>query len=619
MEEKNNINLFAYGTLLSDFNLRIITSKEFSRKEAILLNYRKITPKDSYPFIVPKRGKVTTGALLFDVDPESLKAIDKYENVGTYYHRRKVKVQSDGELVDAEVYIGIVKNIKKVMGDGTDITDRIEDQLEVKINNLIKESKASEADNLFEENLSLRIKKELLGSAVETIIKAHYEWLNLPTFMIEKALHADNLPKLERIRGNAEVIPYSDNYIDFAVRHIVFNQVEEKIRHDFRGSVKVASEYYMHSISMMLALKFLNGQKSVLKNMMKDMGADHYEMSLGYIDYARKGILIADAIYDEHELRELITWVKEFRAGGKTPLGAELEFSNIGKNAITASPGQDPHYDSFYYFDDFDLSRRLWKLGGHVDSHRYVTSSQDRQRGFLEYAFGRYMILGDLSKPVTHDPWILAHLISEGIEFACVSPHSLQISIQINAPSDCLEPSKESHLICLLLLGGDIGYDEHGRLREKRIFYNEVVDNFGNINFSHEKVHNYSEDDGTKNSHTVIEYGFPRLRADNDYEPLIAALKGYQIEANPRPLNPVSEERGLLSISMDEKEDLINWAHSPWALSKDDINGFLSIVEKGLMTEDNGRPAHSKEYIACILQKIHDLMVTKNEFIKSSK
>jgi len=614
--EIKQTNLFVYGTLMSDFNLKVITGKSFARKDAVLADFRKVTPKDSFPFVVPYRGTTTQGNVLFDIDPLTMEVLDKYEALGELYTRQSVKVLCEGAEVDAEVYVGIAKNIKKIVSTGLDVVDRIEDQVESKIDDYIKKSTLAPGVTPLDSGMSVRIKKELLGSAVEQVVKAHFEWANIPWYLIEKTLNQEGLPSLTGVKHDAEALRYADNYISFAVRHIIFNQIEEKVRHDFRGSVKVTDEYFMHSISMMIALKYLNERREAVAEKMRIREAHRFEGSLDYLDYARKAIMIADTIYDRDGIAKLIAWVKRNRSLGSRPLGAELEFSNSGRNAIDAAPGDDPAFDNFYYFDDFDLMRRLWKLGGHVDAHRFITPARARRRGFLEYAFGRYMILGDVSKPVTADPWILANLIREGVEFTGVKPHSLHVSIQLDAPSDCSVRNDAGHLKCLLMLGGDLSADEAGRVREKRIHCHEVVDDFGNMNFSHEKMHFYTEDHDVKNAHIVVEYGFSRLEEGKDYEPLIVALKGFQIGANPRPLNPESEDTGMIEVPIEEKDELIAWAAEPRPVDAATVDSFISVVEKGLLTEKCGRPAHKEEYIARMLLRIRALVVEKNEFLK---
>jgi hypothetical protein len=111
-------------------------------------------------------------------------------------------------------------------------------------------------------------------------------------------------------------------------------------------------------------------------------------------------------------------------------------------------PGEDPLYDGFYYFHDFDLLRRGWKLGCTWTTTR-GRISRERSRGFLEYALGRAGYTRMWSKPVTDDPWLLARFIREAARFCGIAPHSLHVSLDI-PPSAAYGPVEDaSDLLCL--------------------------------------------------------------------------------------------------------------------------------------------------------------------------
>ena len=155
-----------------------------------------------------------------------------------------------------------------------------------------------------------------------------------------------------------------------------------------------------------------------------------------------------------------------------------------------------------------------------------------------------------------------------------------------------------------------------GRLREKRIFNREILDPFGLVNFSRENVHSYGQINGQRLSNTVIEYQFPRLVANRNYQPLILALKGHLIAARPRPL--VSHPERLPAVEtehFEEKEVLIDWAKNPQPLSSPSIRSFMEVVEKGLMTEQRGKPAHKPSYIMDNLQAIESILYEKNRLL----
>lgn len=606
------MNLFVYGTLISEHNQKIVTGKVFPRDRAILKNYRKVMSAECFPFIIPYRGTEVEGYILYSIDENSLNRMDRYEAEGDLYKRKSVEVYVDGKTtpVFCEVYVGNVRSIREHFMPGTDIDDRIEKYVESEIDEIILQDSLKQQDYL-QALQNKRIIKELFGSTVEEIVKAHVSRFNLPLSFLAKNLYSSGLPTLKNIRNNPEIAPYADNYISFAVKHIIFNQLEDHVRADFTGEVKVAHKFYEHTISVLLALEHMNRQAAKVEYLMNEYGLNIFHADWEYIDYAEKAIKIADSIYNKMELASRVEVIKKNRNCGIIPLGAEVEFSTIGRHTVEKGKPLDPEYNCFHYFHDFDLTRRLWKLGGHLDDHCFPDPTKPRSYGFLEYAFGRFRIYGDLSKPVTVDPWVLNRLINEATKFSGVRPHSLHISIQAGNSIQFEKKNKIEHLICLLLLGGDLGYDLQGKLREKRIYHGEIIDKAGLLRFNLENIH-YSDEDKLNRS-TVIEYQFPRLYSEFNYQPLILALKGYQIAKNPRPLCPAEN---LNAIGYYEMEHLREWAASPYPVSEKEIHKFLSIVEDGLMGENEGRPAHKLTYIRKNLALINIQIKAKNKFVQ---
>ena len=98
--------LFVYGTLLDDAQVEAVTGRRFPRRVARLDGWERIVPVGGYPYIVARPGGGVDGALLEGVDPESLRALDRYEDEGRLYVRRAVSVVVDGERVACETYVG---------------------------------------------------------------------------------------------------------------------------------------------------------------------------------------------------------------------------------------------------------------------------------------------------------------------------------------------------------------------------------------------------------------------------------------------------------------------------------------------------------------------------------
>ena len=611
------MDLFVYGSLISEHNQKIITGNKFERKKAVLKNFRKVTSKACFPFILPYKNSMVEGYVLFGIDDESMIKIDNYEAEGDLYWRRTVKVtliDDEGEPdIACEVYIGNVKSIKKYFLPGTDVDDRIEKYIGTKVDELMLENipdkEIQETHYSLEE--TQRIKKELLGADFEDLVHTHLENQSLPLEYLSKRLAKKNLPSLNHIRSNPDIMLYANNYISFAVKHMIFNQVEEHIRQDFQGKVKVQEEFYMHTISVMIALEFMNNNQSKIKSMMDHYSVNAFNDNWEYVDYTDKAIKIVDMLYDMDEIADYIENVKKNRHEGAIPLGAEVEFSSVGRYAVKHVKTIDPLYNNFHYFHDFDFTGRMWKLGGHIDDHKFPDPLMSRSFGFLEYAFGRSKIYHDISKPATLDPWVLNRLINEATKFSGIRPHSLHISIQPPKKIQFTEQNNIDHLICFLLLGGDLGIDSQSKLREKRIYNKEIIDENDHVRFSLENIHFHDMEKIHKT--TVIEYQFSRLYAHYNYQPLIMALKGYQIAKNPRPLCPAEDFTKLAVYEMDQ---LKKWATKPTPLSDKIIYEFATIVEDGLMNENNGSPVHKITYIKNNLADITNKLKAKNKFLR---
>ncbi len=97
-------NVFTYGTLQLASVMQAVTGKSFSSRPAILSEYQRYLIKNRiYPAIVPDKQASTKGTLYFNVDTESLVALDEFEDV--LYDRKLVSVQCDGDVIKAFAYV----------------------------------------------------------------------------------------------------------------------------------------------------------------------------------------------------------------------------------------------------------------------------------------------------------------------------------------------------------------------------------------------------------------------------------------------------------------------------------------------------------------------------------
>lgn len=603
-----NIDLFVYGTLMNDQYVQLLLNRKVESVPARLNHYMRMNPSWSFPFVVKHHGAVTNGRILRDISVEELKILDEFEDEGNMYYRRSCVVRKGHLRQRCKTYVGNISVINKNITAEMQFEDRFSLYVEKKIDGILGNVPTNRP------GLDRRVLHELMGSAVDSIIQSHFDGNYICGYIMINALEEAAPPRLAETLKNKDLLPYAGNYMRLACQHIVFNQFVDKIRHEHPEALRVSQQYFQHGIAILLAFVHYNQRKDSISRHFKRLKLDKIVEGRGYRDYAKHAIDIADSEYDPHEMEQLIELIDSNWYSTPTPLGAELEFSNLGAQAVYAKPNEDPVYDGFEWFWDFDMFHRAWRLGGHVDSHRQISLGQKRHRGFMEYAFGRYQILGDLSRPLFDCPWAMSLLINEAVKFLNVAPHSLHISMELGGQHKHITNKKHKNedLICLLLLGGDFQRSKNHKLREWRVYNNELDTNFQNsLNFSDRKYHFTKFNQSIDEAADVMEYKFMRLhKGEYDYETLIYALKGYQLHTHARPIK-IQDKKGY---ELPEQKFLRKWAKNPKPLKEEAIDSFVKKVSLGLMEEVESD--HPKPYIVRICKKLRKTLITRNEYLK---
>lgn len=605
--------LFVYGTLANRDYFQIITGKDLPRRPAGLPNFERVVETRAFPYIVPRHGSLAEGVLIEGIDAEMLAHLDRYESTGRLYTRRPVMVLAGAEQVIAYAYVGNPEAIAEHFGLDLEQSDRVVQHLDEEIDAAL--ARSAQRQSCGSGAPELRARRELMGDTIEELRHSHFRNPSWSPYMMRYNIERTSLPSLAWLRDDAEAQRYAGAYLRLIARFVIFNQVEEFVRNDFRGAVRVSDPYYHHTVSVLAAFAYLNTCAHALDSAVEQAGLAAYHPDWEYLDYVREALPLADALYSRQAAAEIVGWVCAHREVGATPMGAELEFSRLGAGTIAAKAGQDPDFDAFYYGHDFDLVRRLWKVGGYIDDHTGVMYDESRSRGFLELAFGRLRVGGDLSRPATQDVRILSELIHQATRFMPVAPHSMHISLQADPERPFSRLENPRFLYCLLLLGGDLSPDESGILREQRIFRKETVNPYTGLDFSRLNSHRAADSDAHPTS--VVEFTFPRLSPDRSYLPLILALKGFQWATNPMPLD-LSENCPYRDYHRRIERELVRWARRPQPVSSADLAAFLAEVEAGLERERATGYGHSRELITGALEQIETLLIQNNEHIRES-
>jgi hypothetical protein len=657
-------NLFVYGTLMNPWVFRAVTGQRlvhrpvdadgiasFYAAGAVLAGYKKVSFDNTYQYAVPDRNGRIRGYLIGPLPGEIMAALREYE--GRNYSKRTVRVwvsrgaAEDGLLGQAArgtipasdrpagpargrrtararlfpkiktekaiAFVGNLKQLQHSFGYGFHDLLKQEILLRDKIEKALLETEQEQLHTT--EAIARRAVGELRGATIRDLVRRHFEAGGISDYAIRHSLKDAPLPDFTRVRNDLKARALARNYLAMVIRQVIFNQIEERIRSEFRYEVDhmgPSADHYERSLSSLATLRLLN-ENSVLLKRFVDRCLNKLDFDNSHlVDFVHQGVDAADHIYDPSHAKREINFIQSHSSHGYVPLGAELEFSNIGHSVIRDPQGltvADRCYDGFMYFGDFGLDVLTWKLGGHIDDHHERTSATPR-RGFFEIAMGILSIEEDVSKPVTDDPWVLNQLIHQIIRFYDITPHSVHISLQLRTRH---KPARNRLLPlpimkCLFAIAGDAARDDKGRLRINRLTSDEIITFtpvphmlFTEISIRHSgSWDEESESPGYwphQSGRYVQQFRFLRLSPRLNYEPIILGLKGLQISQRPGTFLTADQ------YESDPKHrrlfnELVAWGAQPQPIPQDEIEMFLRSVYDGLMTERRGKPAHGEAYIA---------------------
>ncbi|OQY18402.1 MAG: hypothetical protein B6I36_07070 [Desulfobacteraceae bacterium 4572_35.1] len=364
-------------------------------------------------------------------------------------------------------------------------------------------------------------------------------------------------------------------YLELIFRHYVLGFVVQLLRKQQLPQLQQEEGCYPDAPLVLAALEwFVAHEDEIAAQVEQQINCVLHEGCRSLYLYCLRAFLLTRSMVNAESLLLAAQRSSSSRIGGEVPLGAELEFSNLGyRAAFEHSFGQhrqDQPFCNFIYFHKFFLEDITWRFGGYLDHHvrlrRYLPVPWIG--GFFEYNLVRIDYPRRFSLPLTRDPGFLARYIQMVVMFNHrVAPHSLHLNVE------CLGVAKTDDLRkapcladykCLLLLGGDFVQDANGDWYEQRLAQNEL------IKMVRRRLH-YSLFDHQR--HQVTEFAFLRLNRERDsqqWQTLIMALIGF---------NRVTNFDKYYSEAMD---CLFKWAHSPTMLTGADLENFIARIELGL-------------------------------------
>ncbi len=397
----------------------------------------------------------------------------------------------------------------------------------------------------------------------------------------------------------------TENYLKLIFRHYLFGFLVQFARrkHELNLPSPSPSCYWETPVNLVV-LRWLNRNCDLWEFELEKLVEQVIANSIRHhFIYMLLTFPLADKIYNRKMMQDEADAVIAMSIPGITPIGIEMEFSNLGRKAVDkkipgALIGKDP-FKNFEHYSSFQLEEVTWRLGGYVDTHEHGRRplSFTRYGGFFEYSMVRIDYPRTYTLPLTCDPAIADQIILESIDFIKeIKPHSLHINIEQQIHGE-IRPELDE-FICLLLLGGDLAYDEKGQLKEKRLADRE----FHRFIKRRKHLNLLSE-----NKKEVIEYAFLRLKGralsdEDNYQPVILTLKGFH--------NAYKLGRHCL----DQLPEIISWAENPYPLSFTVRQSFVKNIVTGLKKEG----VYSSRFLNNFSCSLSDRLSRSQQLIRSS-
>jgi len=635
------VNLFVYGSLREPGIFKSVSGLGFTidrsrtdeetllAEPALLPRHRRVTPDNVYFYAVPSSSSRIEGFVIYDVPAQAMAEIDRYE--GRRYDRETVRVNTANGLIEAQAYLATHESMKKHFGDRFHVNLIHELWLRKRIEEFIKK-RTRPGEETADAELERRAERELLATTERDLVISHYHSDAVSDYYLEHELDRPR-PSIKHLHDDPNANSFIENYLAIVVKQVLLNQLDDKIMSRYRFELehmRTSERYFKRSIGLLVALQMINAAAGAVEMIIDEaLEAMPYQKH-DLIDYVKYAVQAADSIFDSRVARSHLERIRANLQPGLTPLGTEIELSNLGPAAVepqmSIQKKNDPIYDGFRYFHDFWLDVLSWKLGGYIDDHTGSTEYARRQ-GFLELAPGRLNIAGELSRPATADPWLLNQLIHEITNFYNVLPHSLHLSFQLRKDQIGRQKALPLGFVkCLLVLGGGLREKRAGRLWVSRMGYDEITQrDYGEeLVFARISKRRWylGEDEiadkpPAQATTYIQQYKFIRLDKRANYEPLILCLKGLQLSYNPGDYLSAEQLRTSKKLQKDY-EELKKWAAEPTEISHQTISRFIKTVQDGLMNEGHHRPTHKLHYIDWALSAIDVQLRIFNKQLKKN-
>ena len=399
MAEKK-INLFIYGSLRDRRIFKSVCGLSFSLKQshvkkdtllaepALLAGFKRVSPDNVYYYGVKSPHSKIDGLVIYDVPQNAMDEIDKYE--GKRFKRETVRINTASGAVRANTYLVSRESMRKLFGDRWHVNLIHELWLRKRIEKFLKK-RTRPGERSKDAALERIADRELLATTERDLVISHYRTDAVSDYFLEHELDRPR-PSIRHLYAELQAIPFIKNYLALVIKQVLLNRLDEKFQSKYRFElehIRTSERYFKRTISLLSSLRIMNENNQtvdlIVRQGIEIMPLKKHDL----IDFVKYAVGAANDLFDSRVAAAQLDFIRSHFSPGLTPLGAELEFSNLGAAAVETQRSiqkkMDPVFNGFLYFHDFCLDVLCWKLGGYIDDHSGSTDTA-RRCGFLELA-----------------------------------------------------------------------------------------------------------------------------------------------------------------------------------------------------------------------------------------
>ena len=313
------VNLFIYGSLRDPAIFKSVSGLGYTRKSiradvetlfaepAFLPRHRRVSPDNVYFYAVEEKTSKIGGYIIYDVPPEAMAEIDRYE--GKRYDRETVEVNTANGMVQVQAYLASHESMRRHFGDRFHVNLIHELWLRKRIEKFIKRH-TRPGERTVDADIERRAHRELIATTERDLVMSHYRQDAVSDYFLEHELDRP-LPTIKHLCSDSRAQAFVENYVALVVKQVLLNQLEDRIQSQYRfelDHMRDSERYFKRSVSLLAALRMINANSSAVEMIIEQCISTMPFAKYDLINYAKYAVRASNSIFDRRVAEAHLAW-----------------------------------------------------------------------------------------------------------------------------------------------------------------------------------------------------------------------------------------------------------------------------------------------------------------------